>query len=177
MAAGVLETSRAWSRFRWAEPTAWPARARPDQAITALKQVAAWQLQNADVWAHLAELQFGRGDWDGATESVHQGLKSQPEPSSDALDPGPALRGPRPARAGERRLKWFIDHYNAHQGELAKNADALLLIGQAAERYYRANARGEELKDQLVDVMSELYEGALRADANCWQAPWLIGRL
>ena len=61
--------------------------------------------------------------------------------------------------------------------DLAQNADALLLVGQAAERYYRATARGEELSDSLNDVINEIYEAALRADPNCWQAPWLEGRL
>ena len=61
--------------------------------------------------------------------------------------------------------------------ELAKDADALLIIGQAAERYYRAQARGEELSESLNDVINEIYEGALRADPKCWQAPWLEGRL
>ena len=51
------------------------------------------------------------------------------------------------------------------------------MVGQAAERYYRATARGEELSDALNDVINEIYEGALRADPNCWQAPWLEGKL
>ena len=57
------------------------------------------------------------------------------------------------------------------------SADALLLVGQAAERYYRASARGEELSDSLNDVINDIYEAALRVDPNCWQAPLLEGRL
>ena len=38
-------------------------------------------------------------------------------------------------------------------------------------------ARGDELSDSLNDVINEIYEGALRADPHCWQAPWLEGRL
>ena len=53
----------------------------------------------------------------------------------------------------------------------------MLLVGQAAERYYRASARGEELSDALNDVINEIYEAALRVDPNCWRAPWLEGRL
>ena len=73
--------------------------------------------------------------------------------------------------------KWFVDRYNDRRAEIRKDADALLLVGQAAERYYRANARGEQLSDALNDVINEIYETALRVDPNCWRAPWLEGRL
>ncbi len=73
--------------------------------------------------------------------------------------------------------KWFVDRYNEKRPDIAKDAASMLLVGQAAERYYRASARGEELKDALNDVINDLYEGALRTDPNCWQAPWLQGRL
>ena len=54
--------------------------------------------------------------------------------------------------------KWFVDRYNEKRPEIATNAEALLLVGQAAERYYRASARGEELSDALNDVINEIYE-------------------
>ncbi len=73
--------------------------------------------------------------------------------------------------------KWFVDRYNDHRREITRDADAMLIVGQAAERYYRAVARGDELSDSLNDVINEIYEGALRADPHCWQAPWLEGRL
>jgi tetratricopeptide (TPR) repeat protein len=73
--------------------------------------------------------------------------------------------------------KWFVEHYSAHGDDLAKDADGLLLIGQAAERYYRATARGEDLSDSLNEVINEIYEAAARADPDCWRAPWLEGRL
>ncbi len=59
----------------------------------------------------------------------------------------------------------------------SEDADALLLIGQAAERYAWATFRGEDLAEQLNDVINEIYEGALQADPHCWQAAWLEGRL
>src|SRR5262249_48056770 len=63
------------------------------------------------------------------------------------------------------------------QEKVEKDSEALILIGQAAERYYRANARGEELSESLNDVINEIYEAAIKADPDCWQAPWLEGRL
>src|SRR5262249_26513800 len=73
--------------------------------------------------------------------------------------------------------KWFIDQYNARQPAIKRDADALLIIGQASERYFRAVARGDELSDSLNDVINEIFEGAVRAAPHCWQAPWLEGRL
>ena len=73
--------------------------------------------------------------------------------------------------------KWFVDRYNEKRADIVTSADALLLVGQAAERYYRASARGEELSDSLNDVINDIYEAALRVDPNCWQAPLLEGRL
>jgi len=147
------------------------------KAIAELTTLASQEPKNAELPARLANLYLIRGDWPAAEAAMRHAL---------TLDANHLL-----ARWVEARLfelhgeldkslascKWFVDRFNEKKSEIAKNADALLLIGQAAERYYRATARGEELKDSLVDVITEIYEAALAADANCWQAPWLVGRL
>jgi tetratricopeptide (TPR) repeat protein len=153
------------------------SQGEPDKAIATLTRVSAWQPQNADVSARLAELQFGRGDWDGASTSLQQAMKNQPDNLLARWVQARMFEDRGQHEQANDAWKWFVDYYNAHQASLGKNADALILIGQAAERYYRANARGAELKNQLIDVMTELYEGALRADPHCWQAPLLVGRL
>ena len=81
------------------------------------------------------------------------------------------------AKEAVAQWKWFVDYYNAHQNQYSKRADDLCLIGQAAEKYYRASARGEELAESLNDVINEIYEKAVRADPRCWQAHLLEGRL
>ena len=135
------------------------------------------QPDNPDLAARLADLLFDRGDWDGAKASVHQALKVDPDHLAARWVAARLLeaRGKRddviPA------WKWFVDRYNARHDEVTQNAQALLIVGQAAERYYRAVARGEELSDSLNDVINEIYEGAIKADPHCWQAPWLEGRL
>ena len=130
-----------------------------------------------DVLARLAELLLDRGRWEEAAARAKQALASNPDHllgrwvEVRLLD----LRGELDKAVAA--WKWFVDRYNEKQAELAKSAESLLLVGQAAERYYRATARGEELSGSLNDVINEIYEGALRADPNCWQAPWLEGRL
>ncbi len=147
------------------------------KAIGELTTLAAQEPKNAEVPARLANLYLIRGDWPAAEAAMRQAL---------ALDENHLLARWVQARLLELHgevdkavaaCKWFVDRFNDKRPEIVKNADALLLIGQAAERYYRATARGEELKDSLVDVISEIYEAALAADPNCWQAPWLVGRL
>ena len=132
---------------------------------------------DADLLARLAELKFGRGDWDEASKDVTAALAASPDhlPSRWIQGRIHEARG-----EGDKALeawKWFVDRYNTHQNEISKNADSLLIVGQASERYYRANARGQELSESLSDVISEIYEGAIKADPHCWQAPWLEGRL
>jgi tetratricopeptide (TPR) repeat protein len=130
----------------------------------------------ADLFARLADLSLERGRWEEAEAHAAQALKANPDHllgrwvEARLLD----LRGK--TEEAVAACKWFVVRFN-DQPEIHKSADSLLLIGQAAERYYRASARGEELSDSLNDVINEIYEGALRADPNCWQAPWLEGRL
>jgi predicted Zn-dependent protease len=147
------------------------------KAIAGLKAAAAEVPKSADLEARLAELHLTRGDWEAADAAMHRAHKIDP----DHL----------PARWVEARLlelrgeldksvaacKWFVERYNERRPEILLSPDALLIVGQASEKYYRASARGQELKEALDDVIGEVYESALRADPNCWQAPWLEGRL
>ena len=128
--------------------------------------------------ARLADLYLIRGEWEAAEAAMRQAAEARPRPLARALGRGPAARTSRRAREGRRRLEMVRRPLQRTTGaRSSKNADALLLVGQAAERYYRANARGEELSDALNDVINEIYETALRVDPNCWQAPWLEGQL
>jgi predicted Zn-dependent protease len=148
-----------------------------DKAIEAVQALAEKQADNADLAARLAELKLGRGDREAARAQAARALKINPDHIAARWVEARLLEAKGAHDEAVAAWKWFIDHYNAHQAEMAKNADALLILGQASERYYRALARGDELSDALNDVINEVYEGALRADPHCWQAPWLEGRL
>ncbi len=148
-----------------------------DEAIERLKAAEAEDPKDADLPGRLAEFYLTRGDWESAEAAMRRAQK---------IDPDHLLARWVEARLLELRgeleksvvaCKWFVDRYNDRRAEVMKNADALLLVGQAAERYYRANARGEELSDALNDVINEIYETAIRVDPNCWRAPWLEGQL
>jgi len=150
---------------------------RLDEAQAALEDAAAVAEPSPKVLGQLADLNFERGDWEEAEKRADQAI---------GIDPGcrsarwviARLHDARGERAqAVEAYRWFIDDYNARNAEVRRDADALCLIGQAAERYYRASARGEDLGEALNDVLNELYEGAIRANPKCWQAAWLQGRL
>jgi tetratricopeptide (TPR) repeat protein len=148
-----------------------------DEAIKGLEAAAARDQRNADIHAALAELHFHRGRWEAADAEVKKALEPSP---NHLLARWVAVRLLEARGRQEEAVdgcKWFVEHYNSRPPDLARDARNLLLVGQAAERYYRATARGEELSDSLNDVINEIYEAALRADPNCWQAPWLEGKL
>jgi tetratricopeptide (TPR) repeat protein len=147
------------------------------KAIAALKELSAREPKNAEALARLAELLFERGDWEAADAAVKQTLEASPNHLLGRWIAARLLDSRGKLEEAVQACKWFVDHYNSRPPDLARNARNLLLVGQAAERYYRATARGEELADSLNDVINEIYEAALRADPNCWQAPWLEGKL
>jgi len=152
-------------------------RGEYDDAVRELDALANDDAGFAKAWSRLAEIHFNRGRWEEADAAIAKALEADP---NDLLARWIAVRLLDARGELEKAVeasKWFIDWYNDRHQEVVKDADALVLIGQAAERYYRASARGEELSDALNDVINEIYEGAIKADPLCWKAPWLEGRL
>ncbi len=146
-------------------------------AIEILKSTEAEVPGSPDLPARLSDVYLARGDWDAAEAAMKRALKVDPD-NLAARWTEARLHGLRgETEKSVAACKWFVDRYNERREQIIHNADALLLVGQAAERYYRATARGEELKDSLSDILSEIYDTALRVDPSCWRAPWLEGRL
>jgi Tfp pilus assembly protein PilF len=148
-----------------------------DLALADLTRAAEAQPEVADLAARLAGLKFDRGDWPGATAAVAQALKADGKHMAARWVAARLLEAQGRRDDAVQAWKWFMDEYNARRHEITRDAAAMLLVGQAAERYARAEARGDDLSDSLNDVINDIYEGALRADPHCWQAPWLEGRL
>lgn len=135
------------------------------------------QAENPDLLARLAELKFGRGDWEGASASAEAALKANPDHLAGRWVVARLLEARGEMEKAVAAWKWFVDHYNAGRDKISADPEALLIVGQASEKYYRAKARGDELAESLNDVITEIYEGAIKLDPHCWQAPWLEGRL
>lgn len=147
------------------------------KAIDLLARRAESQPKEAGLWAKLADLKLTRGDWTGAEEASRKALEADADHLLGRWVAARLLEVQGKVDEAVNAWKWFVDRYNERHADLSRDAEAMLIVGQAAERYYRAVARGDELAEQLNDVINEIYEGALRADPRCWQAPWLEGRL
>ena len=147
------------------------------KAIDGLKAAELEHPKNADLPARLADLLVLRGDWDAADGATKRALKLDPNHLQARWVQSRLLELRGELEKSVVAWKWFVDRYNEKRAEIVASADSLVLVGQAAERYYRASARGEQLADGLNDVINDIYEAALRADPNCWQAPMLEGRL
>ncbi|CAN5907588.1 hypothetical protein BH23PLA1_BH23PLA1_31560 [soil metagenome] len=151
-----------------------------EEAIEGLRQAieaAVEEKPSADVLATLADLEFGRGGWNEAREAAEQAIEAN---SNQLLARWVVARLLEAEGKKEQAIdawRWFIDYQNANVREVTRDAEALLLIGQAAEKYFRARYRGEQLASNLNSVLNDIYEGAIKADSKCWQAAWQQGRL
>jgi cellulose synthase operon protein C len=147
------------------------------KAIETLKAAELENPKSADVPARLGDLHLSRGDWETAQAAAARAEKLDPNHLQARWVQARLLELRGDLEKSVVAWKWFVDRYNEKQAEIVTSAESLILVGQAAERYYRASARGEELADSLNAVINDIYEAAARVDPNCWQAPLLQGRL
>ncbi len=147
------------------------------KAIDTLKAAELENPKNADVPARLGDLYLSRGDWEAAAGAAARAEKLDPNHLQARFVQARLLELHGELAKSITAWKWFVDRYNEKQAEIVASADSLILVGQGAERYYRASATGQELADSLNAVINDIYEAAARVDPNCWQAPLLQGRL
>ncbi len=150
------------------------SQGQPDRALATLKAV---NPPSADVHARIADVLFHRGGWDGAAASAKAARAIKDDHLLARWVEARLLEAQGKLAADGADWKWFIDYQNGHNDTLAKDPLGLLIVGQAAERYYRANATGQQLGEGLNDVINAVYETALKVDPDCWQAHWLEGKL
>ncbi len=150
------------------------SQGQPDKALATLKAI---EPPSADAHARTAEILFARGDWDGAAASAKAARGLKDDHLLAHWVEARLLEAQGKLAPEGKDWKWFIDYQNAHNDTLAKDPMGLLIVGQAAERYYRANATGPQLGEGLNDVINAVYETALKVDPDCWQAHWLEGKL
>jgi tetratricopeptide (TPR) repeat protein len=152
----------------------------PDKAMTVLREVAEAKdnkADNPDVWARLADIQFSRGDWEGADASSKRALKVKSNHLLARWVEARLLEAKGEQENADKAFRWFVDYQVDNKEALEKDAPGLLIIGQAAEKYIRANFRDDELSEELNKVINNVYEVALKADPDCWQAHWLEGKM
>lgn len=164
LAVGVADTLRARGELDEAERVLNDARAKFKDAADPV------------VPAKLADLALFRGRWDDAESLADQALAADPDHVPARWVKARLLLNRGEREAAVDACRWFVDHQNANPA-VDRDPDLLVIVGQAAEIYYRAIARGQELAETLNDVINQIYERALRLDPDCWEAAWLEGRL
>ncbi len=148
-----------------------------DKALEALKPFCEGEKPDPDASARAADLEFSRGHWTEAEALARAATKARPDHVPAKWVLARLLEAKGQAKEADAAFRWFIDQHNKDQKAPSRDAEALVIIGQAAEKYYRANARGEDLKETLEEVMNDLYENAIRADPTYWKAPLMEARL
>lgn len=141
----------------------------------ALEEFSKTHPKNTDLKALLALWAFETGRWERAEGFINQAFAN----NADHLDTrwlqvrmmDAAGRYDEATKAAE----WFIKKRNESPDKLS--ATDLVTTGQAAERFYRATTSGEQLAELLSDIITELYDAAVAADAYCWQGHWAAGKL
>ncbi len=150
---------------------------RIDEAIDALLAETVLHPQRPELWAALGARALERGRWDLAETAAGQAVELDRESLRGlwTLVQLDMVRGRTETLTDD--LRWFVDYRNAHVDTVDDDAEALLIIGQALEQYYRREATGRELAEGLNDVINLLYERAIRVDSLCWHAAYLQARL
>ena len=127
------------------------------------------------------EVQFDRGDWDGAAASAAKdALEARRPTTSSAAGSEARLLDARGDQLGGRRqpASGSSTTRTSTPTTWRRTPPALLLIGQATERYARGQPpRRGPSADELNGVINNVYEVAIKADPMCWQAHWLEGKL
>ena len=111
------------------------------KAIDGLKSAAAGEPKNADLVARLADLYLTRGERQAAEAAMLQAKKLDPDHLQARWVEGRLMELRGDLEKAVSAWKWFVDRYNEKRADIVTSADALVLVGQAAERYYRASAR------------------------------------
>ena len=143
------------------------SQGQSDKALATLAGIK--PVESPDTDAKMAEILFAHGDWDGAATAAKAARAMKDDHLLARWIEARLLEAQGKLAPDGQDWKWFIDYQNGHNDTLAKDPMGLLIVGQAAERYYRANATGQELGEGLNDVINTLYEAALKADPQCWQ--------
>ena len=92
------------------------------KALEELARAAAAQPASADLAARLAELRFGRGDWEGADRAVAEALKVDGDHLAARWVAARLLEARGQLDEVVKVWKWFIDQYNARQPGIKRDA-------------------------------------------------------
>jgi tetratricopeptide (TPR) repeat protein len=125
--------------------------------------------------ARRADLFFSLGNWDDAAKDAEAAIKKQDGNFLARWTRVRILRDKGDLAAADKEVRWFVKAYSdaSAAGKDIAEPETLVIIGQAGAE----NARWNNKPQQFKFIVQEVCEDALKADADCWQAEHLAGRL
>ncbi|REK24405.1 MAG: hypothetical protein DWQ45_04185 [Planctomycetota bacterium] len=141
-----------------------------EQALSVVEDAVEQTPDSPPLLARLAEIQYLRGDYASAQDSVDAALKSDPDLPLAHLVQAHLHRETGELDAALEEYRWCVRFYNRAQPD---DAETLIVLAQGSVEY----ARWRSVSSIFRFVVNTLCPDALTADEHCWQANWLGGAL
>ncbi|MEW4562407.1 tetratricopeptide repeat protein [Bremerella sp. JC770] len=147
------------------------SQGKRDEALSALTTFVQDTQPTADLLAEMARLQFERGEWDQADQTIKRSLALNDSQTQARWLRAELARARGDLEAAQAGYEWFVDFYNDNDN--FDSAEDLYYVGLGASQY----ARWTRNSGQFQFLVSDLYPEVLRRDPNFWQAELAIAQL
>jgi tetratricopeptide (TPR) repeat protein len=147
-------------------------KGRYDQALEVIDSALKDSPKDVPLLARRAEVLYLRGRWDDADKAAEATLAIDKQDVHARWVRAQLLRDRGKLRDADKEMAWLTRYYN--ETESIKDSDVLVIIGQAVSEYSRWH---KGLAEQFRDVLSDLYDGALKIDKDNWLAEYQAGML
>jgi tetratricopeptide (TPR) repeat protein len=153
----------------------WESDGEYDKAAAAIDDALKASPDNTDLLARRAELLYLRGKLDEALKTADAAIANQADQFLARMVRARVYRDTGELDKADAEFRWFVRTYTTRDraGDPIKDADTLLLVAQAGAE----NARWHNLSDQFRFILNEVYNDALKADPDLWQAEYQSGML
>ncbi len=141
-----------------------------DKALAVLDAALKDAPKDATLLARRAELLYARGRWDEAEKAADAAIEGDKDNFLAHWVQAQIDRDRGDLKKADAACRWFVRAYNNAD---VKDPEQLMLVGLAAAEY----SRWHNLSDQLSDILTDLYGGALKLDKSYWPAEYEAGML
>ncbi|MFN3153644.1 tetratricopeptide repeat protein [Bremerella sp.] len=147
------------------------SQGKRDEALAAITTFTKDNQPTAALLAEAARLQFERGQWTEADESLKRALALNEKQTLARWLRAELARVQGDLESAQKGYEWFVDFYN--ENDKFDSAEDLYYIGLAASQY----ARWTRNSGQFQFLVNDLYPDVLQRDPNFWQAELALAQL
>src|SRR5262249_1027088 len=133
----------------------WESEGEYEKALAVVKDALRDRPKEADLHARRAEVLYLRGRWEDAEAAAREAVKQRPDHFAARWVLARVYRDRGDQKRADAECRWFVTTYSDRVGKAneIKDADTLLLVGQAGAE----NARWHSLAEEFQTVLTELY--------------------